>query len=177
MDERTNQNIRNTTEFIGFLLKFLSFISIVATVIATIHVARSDRSFGLQTGNNPLTWVVLASGLFATLVLFAFGTLLHMTCVIYDRQDRTFRTSAGYFKSPGRNGPTDPIDGLSRPTDPTPPTSAPELEPQENTGSTSIPSSSKANDVVTRPEATVPARPAKGKLWEQLTKERKLFGS
>lgn len=176
MDDRTNLHIRRTSEFVGFLFKFLSFLSIVATVIATIFVARLGNSLDLQTRFNPLAWVVLASGLFATLVLFAFGTLLHMTCVIYDRQDRPFRASAAHFKSPGGGSPTEPVGGPTISSGPTSSISAPESEPLGKSASSSSPAPPEAANVVTRPEPSRPSTPAKGKLWELLTKERKLIG-
>ena len=176
MDDRTNQHIRRTSEFLGFLFKLLSFLSIVATVIAAIYVARLGNSLDLPSRFNPLAWVVLASGLFATLVLFAFGTLLHMTCVIYDRQDRPFRASAAHFKSPGGGSPTEPIGGTTNPSGPTSSIRVTEDVPLGNPASSSSPAPPEAADVVTRQEPSSPASPAKGRLWELLTKERKLFG-
>lgn len=152
-------------------------MSVVATMVATNYVARLDNYLGIRPGINPAAWVVLASGLFGTLVLFAVGTLLHLMCVVYDRQDHPFRASTANLKLPPGGKPKNLNRRTSSQPNEPPAAAAKPREPATNIGSaTSEESNPHPCAGVDETSAEYAAR-VKSKLWQHLTKERHAFGA
>lgn len=89
MSERTTDSKREGARIFGGIFQLLAVASIASTVVAMGNVAHLGDAFGVNPTNDPLTWVVLASGIFITSVFIGMGYALGMLCAIYDRQEET----------------------------------------------------------------------------------------
>jgi hypothetical protein len=110
MSDTSSGALRSGARVFGVIFQFLAFLILAGTLVGSIIVARLGQQIGFNRSNDPLVWIILASGLFATCVLAGFGYVLGMLCAIYDRQEwtRPIRPSTprvGPLQTPS-SGPT-----------------------------------------------------------------------
>ena len=165
MNEMSSNSLRAGARFFGVLFQVLAFLALAGTLVTSIIVARLGQRAGFNGSHDPLVWIILASGLFATFVLAGFGYALGMLCAIFDRQEWT---------RPARQLPPRGSAPAQLPTPSSTPTAIPPSQP-----SVAIPTPAEnAQSVQTSPTAasTTPAdrngQDAKSKNW--LTRERHL---
>jgi hypothetical protein len=87
MSERTSNDKRAGARGFGVIFQLLAVASLVGTLVAMAYVANLGTQIGINGTKDPLTWIVLASGLFVTCVLTGIGYILGILCAIYDRQE------------------------------------------------------------------------------------------
>jgi hypothetical protein len=163
MSEPTREVKYAGARVFGIVFQFLAVIALFATVAVALKVANVGTQIGINGTKDPLVWIVLVSGAFVTCVLAGFGYTLGILCAIYDRQE------------PDDSGP----DVDARPTYalPKPPSKPPEAGPWV------VPSAPPKPKIQTPPPPKTPTTnplPETTKessvLWQQLTRERHLFG-
>ena len=87
MSEQKTDAKRDGARIYGVIFQFLAIASIIATLYAMGKIANLGNALGVNPTNDPLIWVVLASGIFITCVFIGMGYALGMLCAIYDRQE------------------------------------------------------------------------------------------
>ena len=162
MSEDTGDAKRAGARILGVIFQLLAVAAMVGTMAATAYVANLGTQIGIDGTKDPVTWIVLASGLFMTCVLAGLGYILGILCAIYDRQEaakpvlnvvpRTMPRSYAPKPAPYRPNPiTLATEEKPAPAPPVQrPVSPPLREPQH---------------------PTTPAA-EKSVLWEWLTRER-----
>ena len=87
MSEQTSDNKRAGARVFGVIFQVLAVASLAGTLVVMAYVANLGTQIGINGTRDPLTWIVLASGLFVTCVLTGIGYILGILCAIYDRQE------------------------------------------------------------------------------------------
>src|ERR1039458_9429567 len=87
MSELTSDAKRGGARFFGIIFQFLAVGALFGTLAITAYVTHLGTEIGINGTRDPLTWIVLVSGLFVTCVLAGLGYILGILCAIYDRQE------------------------------------------------------------------------------------------
>ena len=153
--ESASDAIRSNARVVGVLLQCLAVVTLVGTLIVAITVAQKGQQyFDVPAAHDPVPWIVLASGVSASLIFAGLGYALAMLCAIYDRQEiavpaQVVLNSVGPRTRPSTEWRTPREAAVRDATGPLPPKSdvAPAI-------------------------ATSAPNPARSGLWAALTKER-----
>ena len=89
------------------MLNVIALVALVATLLGFVALQILGSHFGFNGSNNGFAWIELGIGLFATISLAAFGTVLGMLCAIFDNQRATMQRLAN---APAENGLTKAAD-------------------------------------------------------------------
>lgn len=87
MSEQSSDGKRDGARIFGVIFQFLAIGSIIATLYALARIASLGTALGVSNTNDPLIWIVLASGVFVTCVFLGMGYALGLLSAIYDRQE------------------------------------------------------------------------------------------
>jgi hypothetical protein len=90
VDAKKSGALRVDAYAVSVIIRFIAFLSFVATVFVTYEAAKLGWNLGVTTTNNPFPWLIFAGGAFASLMIFAIGLALAILCAIYDRQEVKF---------------------------------------------------------------------------------------
>jgi len=163
MSELTSDAKRGGARVFGIIFQFLAVAALVGTLAAMAYVAHLGTDIGIDGTKDPLTWIVLASGLFVTCVLAGLGYILGILCAIYDRQEPAERVLDVVPRTMPRTQPSKPPPYRPSPITliedeivaPTPPVQRPVSPPP-----------------LREPKAPTSREDEKSVLWECLTRER-----
>jgi hypothetical protein len=86
MSEATQEAKRAGARIFGVLFQIMAVLTLFCTFYAAFIVTNLGSQFGIAGSKDPATWIILASGLFASCVLAGIGYTLGILCAIYDRQ-------------------------------------------------------------------------------------------
>ena len=167
MNVRTSEAIRANARFYGIAFHCLAILTLCATIFATFKIASLGDQLGVQPANDPAPWLIFVFGIFISLLLTGFGTVLGMLCAIYDRQEAVRQSTAPrtIATSDSSIAATESDRAVAPPTKPAIHESYRIAQPRTSESQIASPSSA--------PSASASSK--KNGLWEQLTKERHLF--
>ena len=163
MSEQSSDGKRDGARIFGVIFQFLAVGSIIATLYALARIASLGTALGVTNTNDPLLWIVLASGIFVTCVFIGMGYALGLLSAIYDRQEPD-----DSFVEVGLSKKTATRSASSAPYRPLPRT------PAVIDGPATTPPTKDAASTMAPPSDT-PSAPLvneKSALWEWLTRER-----
>ena len=87
MSKETAMAKRSGARTLGIAFQILSAATLVGPFIRALNVAHLGTTIGVRSSQDPVVWGIVASGVFAALVLAGIGYALGMLCAIYDRQE------------------------------------------------------------------------------------------
>jgi hypothetical protein len=92
------------------IVRLIALLMLIGTIYVAYEADRLGWSLGITAQQNPFPWIILATGLVASLLTFSMGLGLSMLCAIYDQQEIKFDEFEEKLspKSPTSNEPQFP---------------------------------------------------------------------
>ena len=87
MSDISRRSLRNEARFFAVIFQVLAFLTLAGTLIAAFKINNVGTQVGVNGSHDPVVWIIVAVGLFASCVLTGLGYALGMLCAIFDRQE------------------------------------------------------------------------------------------
>lgn len=88
ISQKRGEALRDNSRMLSILFQVLAVLSLVATAITAITVARVGSQVGVPAKGDPVILFIILGGVASALIFTSIGHVLGMLCTIYDRQDR-----------------------------------------------------------------------------------------